>query len=63
MIEIPEIVHRFHHMLATSSEDELEALAYNSPAVRFALYLEIKERNAKWIHVFQLLIERSKYDC
>jgi hypothetical protein len=67
MIEIPEIVQRFRHMLDTSSEEELEALAYNSPAVRFALCLEIKEKNAKWIrpepNVLQFLIERSKYDC
>ena len=53
-------------MLDTSSEEELEALAYNSLAVRFAHYLEIKEKNAKWIrlepNVLQLLIERRKYD-
>lgn len=63
MIEVPEIVQRFRHMLDTSSEEELQALAYNSPAVHFALYLEIKDKNNRWIrpepNVLQLRVSET----
>lgn len=63
MIEVPEIVHRFRQMLDTSTEEELQALAYNSPAVHFALFLEIKDKNNRWIrpepNVLQLRISET----
>lgn len=63
MIEVPAIVQRFRHMLETSTEEELQALAYNSPAVHFALYLEIKDKNGRWIrpepNVLQLRISET----
>lgn len=59
MIE-PEIVTRFRAMLDEASEEDLQALAYKSPAVHFALYMEIKDKNAKYIrpepNVLQLRI-------
>lgn len=49
MSQEPEIVTRFRTVLDESSEDELEALAYKSPAVHFALHVEIRDKNNRWI--------------
>lgn len=60
MSAIPEIVQRFRNMLDTSTEEELQVLAYKSPAVHFSLYMEIKDKNNRWIrpepNVLQLRI-------
>lgn len=56
----PEIVTRFRTMLDEASEDELAALAYKSPAVHFALFMEIQNKNKVYIrpepNVLQLRI-------
>lgn len=36
-------------MLDEASEEDLTALAYNSPAVHFALFMEIKDKNNRYI--------------
>lgn len=60
MIAEPEIVTRFRAVLLESTEEELQILAYNSPAVHFALYMEIEDKNKRWIrptpNVLQLRI-------
>ena len=60
MIAEPEIVTRFRTMLDESSEDDLSAIAYKSPAVHFALFMEIKDKNGRFIrpepNVLQLRI-------
>lgn len=60
MSQEPEIVTRFRALLDQSTTEELEALAYKSPAVHFALYMEIKDKTAAWIrptpNVLQLRI-------
>jgi len=45
----PEIVTRFRKVLEESTEEELELLAYQSPAVHFSLYMEIKDKNKRWV--------------
>lgn len=59
----PEIVTRFRRVLDESSEEDLQVLAYKSPAVHFALYMEIKDKNAKYIrpspNVLQLRISET----
>ncbi|MCW1885527.1 hypothetical protein OKA04_12375 [Luteolibacter flavescens] len=67
----PEIVTRFRTMLDEASEDDLTALAYNSPAVHFALFMEIKDKNGRYIrpepNVLQLrvseVIETLRVRC
>jgi len=49
MSAIPEIVQRFRSLLDESTEEELQVHAYNSPAMHMALYMEIKDKNNKWI--------------
>lgn len=59
----PEIVTRFRKLLDESSTEELEALAYKSPAVHFALYMEIRDKNNRWIrpepNVLQLRVSEA----
>ena len=59
----PEIVTRFRKMLDEASEDDLAALAYKSPAVHFALFMEIKDKNRRYIrpepNVLQLRISEA----
>ncbi|MCE5310431.1 MAG: hypothetical protein LLG20_22570 [Acidobacteriales bacterium] len=63
MSAVPEIVRKFSDMLATSTQDKLEALAYNSPATHFCLFMEIKDKNGRWIrpkpNVLQLRISET----
>lgn len=59
----PEIVTRFRTMLEEASEDDLAALAYKSPAVHFALFMEIKDKNGRYIrpvpNVLQLRVSEA----
>ena len=57
MSKEPEIVTRFREMLDAASEDELSALAYKSPAVHFALYMEILDKNKKYIRPFPNVLQ------
>lgn len=56
----PEIVRRFRAALSESTESELQARAYNSPAVHFSLFMEIKNKEGQWVrpvaNVLQLRI-------
>lgn len=67
----PEIVIRYRQLLATSTEEELTAQAYNSPALHFGLCMEIKDKNGRYIrpipNVLQLriseVIETVRHRC
>lgn len=63
MSAVPEIVQRYDRLLAESTQEELEAMAYESPAVHFGLYMEIKDKNARWIrptpNVLQLRVSEA----
>lgn len=45
----PEIVTRFRKVLDETSDEDLEAMAYNSPALHFCLFMEIQDKNKRWI--------------
>lgn len=45
----PEIVTRFRRLMETTDDDDLTAIAYNSPAVHFALFMEIRDKNGRYI--------------
>jgi hypothetical protein len=59
----PEIVTRFRDYLDASSEEELQARAYNSPAVHFSIFMEIKNKEGAWVrptaNVLQLRISST----
>lgn len=59
----PEIVTRFRTLLETTSEEDLTAIAYNSPAVHFALFMEIRDKNNRFIrpepNVLQLRVSEA----
>lgn len=59
----PDIVTRFRDLLTSKDEDELAALAYVSPVVHFSLFMEIQDKNGKYIrptpNVLQLRISET----
>lgn len=59
----PEIVTRFRTLMETTSEEDLTAIAYNSPAVHFALFMEIRDKNNRFIrpepNVLQLRVSEA----
>ncbi len=63
MSQEPEIVTRFREFLESSTEEELHARAYNSPAVHFSLFMEIKNKEGAWVrpmaNVLQLRISET----
>lgn len=58
----PEIVQKYLHLVNSHDEDTLSAMAYNSPALHFGLFMEIRNKSGKWIrptpNVLQLRISQ-----
>jgi hypothetical protein len=48
-VKAKEELTRFANLLVNSTEDEIEALAYNSPAVHFACYCSIRDKDNRVI--------------
>jgi hypothetical protein len=71
MSAVPDIVGRYLQALDGKTDEDLEALAYKSPAAHFGLFMEIKDKNGKWIrpepNVLQLriseVIETLREEC
>jgi hypothetical protein len=53
----PEIVTQFRRVLDETSEEDLQVMAYKSPALHFALYMEIKDKNANYIRPFPNVLQ------
>lgn len=60
MREPPKIVQDYDQLLDGATQEELESLAYDMPAVHFGIFMEIKDKNGRWIrpvpNVLQLRI-------